>query len=89
MDLVKKVSLMLEKIEKEDKKINSFIHVNKNIINEAKELEKKQKKGRLFGYVFGIKSNINVQGLPITCGSKTLENYLGSYNATVIEKITR
>jgi aspartyl-tRNA(Asn)/glutamyl-tRNA(Gln) amidotransferase subunit A len=85
--LVKKVEELLEKIKKEDKKINSFISLNPNVVAEARVLEKKKKKGRLYGKVIGIKSNINVEGLPITCASKTLENYKGSYDATVIEKI--
>ncbi|MBI2452066.1 Asp-tRNA(Asn)/Glu-tRNA(Gln) amidotransferase subunit GatA [Candidatus Pacearchaeota archaeon] len=87
MSLTEKVKHYLEKIEKEDKKINAFLHINKNAINEAIEIDKKNNKGRLYGYVLGVKSNINVKGLPITCASKTLENYYGTYNATVIEKI--
>jgi aspartyl-tRNA(Asn)/glutamyl-tRNA(Gln) amidotransferase subunit A len=85
--LVKKVEDLLEKIKKEDKKINSFIALNPEVVKEARALEKKKRKGRLYGKVIGIKSNINVKGLPVTCASRTLENYMGSYDATVIEKI--
>ncbi len=87
MNIVEKAKTYLDKIKKEDKKINSFIHINENIIKEAEELEKKKNKGKLFGFIFGIKSNINVKGMPITCASKTLEDYIGAYDATVIEKI--
>ena len=36
--------------------------------------------------VIGVKSNINVEDFHITAASKTLENYLGSYDATVSEE---
>src|SRR3989344_1812739 len=81
----------LERIKKEDKKINSFLYVNENIIEEAKALDEKVKKsgkkGRLYSYIFGVKSNINVLGMPASCASKTLENYKSTYDATVISKI--
>jgi aspartyl-tRNA(Asn)/glutamyl-tRNA(Gln) amidotransferase subunit A len=35
----------------------------------------------------GVKSNINVEDFHITAASKTLENYRGSYDATVVKKI--
>jgi aspartyl-tRNA(Asn)/glutamyl-tRNA(Gln) amidotransferase subunit A len=80
----------LEKIEKEDKEINSFIEVNKNAVEDAKKVDKKIEKGnagKLAGFVIGIKSNINVRGLRATCASKTLENYVCAYDATVIKSI--
>ena len=85
--IVEKVESLLEKIKKEDKKINSFIALNENVLAEAQVIEKKKKKGRLYGKVIGIKSNINVAGQKVTCASKTLENHKGSYDATVISKI--
>jgi len=85
--LHQKVSQLLEKIKKEDKKINSFLYISPNALKEAKALDSKKKKGKLYGKVLAIKSNINVKGLPTTCGSKTLENYIAPFDATVIEKI--
>ncbi len=87
MNLTQKTKQYLEKIKKEDKKINSFLYINPNALEEARETDKKTKKGRLYGYIFGVKSNINVKGMLVSCASKTLENYYGSYDATVIEKI--
>jgi aspartyl-tRNA(Asn)/glutamyl-tRNA(Gln) amidotransferase subunit A len=79
----------LNKIKKENEKINAFLEVRseKELLQEARILDSKAKKGRLYGYIFGIKSNINVLGLRASCASKTLENYESTYNATVIEKI--
>ena len=82
-----KVKAYLDKIKKENSKLNIFLHINENAIAEAKEIDFKKQKGRLYGYVFGIKSNINVKGLITNCASKTLENYKATYDAAVIEKI--
>src|SRR3989344_5529820 len=89
MKVEEKVKLYLAKIKKEDKKINSFLHLNSHVLEEARELDKKKIKGKLYGYVFGVKSNINVKGLPANCASKVLENYIASYDASVIEKIKK
>lgn len=86
-----KVKKYLDKIKKEDKKINAFLHLNENAIGEAKDLDEKVKKtgkkGRLYGYVIAVKSNINVLGMVANCASKVLENYVSTYDAAVIEKI--
>lgn len=88
MKVEDKVKAYLAKIKKEDKRINAFLHLNPDLLGEARGLDRKKgKKGRLYGYVFGIKSNINVAGMICNCASKTLENYRGTYNATVISKI--
>jgi aspartyl-tRNA(Asn)/glutamyl-tRNA(Gln) amidotransferase subunit A len=82
-----KVKKCLEKIKKENQKINAILHVNKNALEEAKSLDAKQKKGRLYGYVIAVKSNINVKGMICNCASRTLENYKATFDATAIEKI--
>jgi len=84
------IKYFLDKIKKENPKINAVLNINENAINEAKEIDKKikqKKAGKLAGLGVIIKSNINVRGLIINCASKTLENYKGTYNATVIEKL--
>lgn len=83
----KKVKVYLEKIKKENSKMNIFLQLNENALEEAKVIDKKQKKGKLYGYIFAIKSNINVLGLITNCASKVLENYIAPYDASVIEKI--
>ena len=88
MKVEEKVKGYLDKIGKENKKINAVLHLNKDILKEGRELDKKKgRKGRLFGYIFGVKSNINVFGMMCNCASRTLEDYRGSYDATVIKKI--
>lgn len=79
-------------IEKNDPSINAFLEVNKeSALSQAKKIDEKIKNGfkvgSLAGLVFGIKANINVEDRIISAASKTLENYYGSYDATVIKKI--
>ena len=77
----------LEKIKREDGKINAFLQLNPNSVNEAKAIDGKRQKGKLSGKIIAVKSNINVKGLNASCASKTLENYKSTYNADVIQKI--
>ncbi len=86
------VENFLAKIEEKDDEINAFIEINKKAVEEAKKVDEEIKKGRnlkLAGLVFAIKSNINVKGLRATCASKTLENYVSTYDATVIERLKK
>src|SRR3989344_4113105 len=88
-----KVKKYLDKIRKENKKINAFLEVRdeKELIAEARHLDTKPvgQRGRLYGYVIGVKSNINVKGLHASCASLTLKDYVSPYDATVIEKIRK
>lgn len=80
----------LEKIRKDDKRINSFIYLNPNAIAEARAIDKKIKEGKagkLAGLAIAVKSNINVSGMMVSCASKTLEDYYAPFDATVIKKI--
>ena len=85
-----KVKKYLNEIKRRNGEINAVLCVNDNVLSDARAVDsKKGRKGRLYGYVFGIKSNINVKGLVANCASKTLENYKSTYDATVIEKIKK
>ncbi len=87
MSVVEKAKKVLQKIEKENKKLNIILQVNPHLLEEAKRIDSKKNKGRLAGYLIGIKSNINVKGLMCSCASETLKDYQASYDATVIENI--
>lgn len=89
MNVYDKTKGYLDKIKKENGKLNIFLHLNENVLVEAKKLDEKKEKGRLYGYVFAVKSNINVKGMITNCASKVLENYVAPYDATVIEKIKK
>ena len=85
-----KLKKYLSEIEKNDKKgnkINAFLQINPNALQEAKEIDSKKKKGKLAGKIIAVKAIINVKGLNASCASKTLENYKATYDAEVIKKI--
>ena len=89
MKVEEKVRDYFRVIKEKNKELNVFLYVDeKNGLKRAKELDlKKGQKGKLFGMCFAVKANINVIGMPISCSSKTLENYKGTYDADVIRKI--
>ena len=79
-------------IDENNEEINAFIELNyENALKQAEAIDEKiangEEVGALAGLVFGIKANINVEDLIISAASKTLEDYIGSYNATVVEEI--
>lgn len=89
---VENLEYFLKNIEKNNPKINAFIEINRDkALKQAENIDALQKKGaelgKLGGLVVGVKSNINVEDFHISAASKTLENYIGSYNATVVERI--
>lgn len=79
-------------IDEKNDSINAFLEKNyEKAIEQAEEIDRKiadgEEVGALAGLVFGIKANINVEDIIISAASKTLDNYIGSYNATVVENI--
>ncbi|MDR2873474.1 MAG: Asp-tRNA(Asn)/Glu-tRNA(Gln) amidotransferase subunit GatA [Methanobrevibacter sp.] len=86
------VENFMEIINKKNKSINALLEVNEErAVKKAEEISRKiknnEKVGSLAGLVFAVKANINVEDFTISAASKTLENYIGSYDATVIKKI--
>lgn len=85
------VSSLLDRIKKIDKKINAFITLNKNVLNQAKEIDNKIKRGdpvgSLAGIGIGVKDNISTINLKTTCASKMLSEYVPPYNATVVKRL--
>ena len=83
----------LKKIEDENEALNAFIWVSLTAIDEAKEIDRRREAGEELGVLAGIpiavKDNILVQGWEITAGSQILENHVGAYNATVIERLKK
>ncbi len=87
---VDNIKKFLEAIKKKNKDINAFLYVaEKEAIEQAKLVDAKKNKGKLAGLAIAVKACINVKGMPISCASKTLENYYGTYNADVVEKIKK
>src|SRR3989344_5328326 len=73
MNLQTKVKTLLKKIESQ-KDLNIFLYINPEAEQEAKSLDAKKSKGKLYGKIIAVKSNINVKGMPVSCASKTPAN---------------
>jgi aspartyl-tRNA(Asn)/glutamyl-tRNA(Gln) amidotransferase subunit A len=86
------LEMFCKNIEKNNSVYNAFLEINKKSASDcARDIDSRikagEKVGKLAGMVVGVKSNINVEDFHITAASKTLENYLGSYDATVVKRI--
>jgi len=80
----------LNRIEKFDKQLNSFITVTPEhalaAAKKADELLSKNNAGPLTGIPIAQKDIFCTLNVKTTCGSKILDNFIAPYNATVVEK---
>jgi aspartyl-tRNA(Asn)/glutamyl-tRNA(Gln) amidotransferase subunit A len=84
----------LKQIKKYNKKINAFITLNEEeALILAKKVDEKIKQGKkidiLEGIPFGLKDAICSKDLRSTAGAKILDNYIPSYDATVVTKLKK
>ena len=81
----------LEVVEDKDRDINCYLSINEKAVEEAKSVDRRIAKGENLGFLEGIplaiKDNICVKGMPATCASRILENFISPYDATVITKL--
>lgn len=83
---------ILKRIEEVEPKVHSFITLDtEGALSSAKLIDKKIREkediGQLAGVTVGIKDNISTKGITTTCASKILENYVPTYDATVIRNL--
>ena len=81
-------------INGKDNQIKAFLTLTKDsALEQAKKIDEKIKEGReinvLEGIPYAIKDNMLVKGVKTTAGSKILENYTASFDATVIKKLKK
>lgn len=87
----------LAEIEKKNPELNAYLEVFADVLDQAKEADKKiaeaKKAGKeskldiLIGIPMAIKDNILIKGRIASSASKMLENYTATYSSTVIEKL--
>ncbi|MEM1170746.1 MAG: Asp-tRNA(Asn)/Glu-tRNA(Gln) amidotransferase subunit GatA [Cyanobacteria bacterium P01_H01_bin.35] len=82
----------LERINQLEPKLKSFICVTaEKAIEQARQVDAKiaagEKIGQLAGIPIAVKDNMCTQGIPTTCGSKILENFIPPYESTVTQKL--
>lgn len=72
-----------EKIEKDNKKLNIYLSLDKNAVKKAE----KQKNKPLRGLPIAIKDNFLTVGLPTTASAKILDGFMSPYESTVTKKL--
>ena len=83
----------LERISKVDEQLNAFRHVDaEGALEAAAKVDADIAAGKppaspLAGVPLGLKDVLTTQGVPTTCGSKTLEGWLPPYDATVTRRL--
>ena len=85
------VQACLDRIEKRNPEINAFITVcAEDALAEAREADKiikAKKAGPLTGIPFAVKDAICTAGVRSTAAAKILDNYIPSYDATVVARL--
>ncbi|MFP4253242.1 MAG: Asp-tRNA(Asn)/Glu-tRNA(Gln) amidotransferase subunit GatA [Halothece sp.] len=80
------------RIEALEPKLHSFLHLMKEEAEStAKKVDEKiaagEEIGLLEGLPIGVKDNMCMTGVPTTCGSRILENFVPPYESTVTSKL--
>ncbi|OGI60900.1 glutaminyl-tRNA synthase (glutamine-hydrolyzing) subunit A [Candidatus Nomurabacteria bacterium RIFCSPHIGHO2_01_FULL_38_19] len=89
---VELVSACLAEIEKKNGELNAYLEVYDDVLDQAKRADEMIANGEsypLLGIPLAIKDNILIKGRHISAASKILENYIASYDATVITKLKK
>jgi aspartyl-tRNA(Asn)/glutamyl-tRNA(Gln) amidotransferase subunit A len=81
----------LENIKNYDPDIHAYLEVFSDVLEQAKEADKRLTENKevtlLTGIPFSIKDNILIKGRIASSASKMLEHYKATYDATVISKL--
>ena len=88
------IQAVFEIIHTLEDKINAYVTlVEEEALKKAKEIDRKVSEGkpvgRLAGVAIAVKDAICTQGIPTTCSSRMLKNFVPPYDAEVIERIKR
>ncbi|HRS88412.1 MAG TPA: Asp-tRNA(Asn)/Glu-tRNA(Gln) amidotransferase subunit GatA [Smithellaceae bacterium] len=82
---------VLQRIDAVEEKVHSYIRVLKEeALAAATDADKEIKKGNikpLSGIPVALKDIVCTKGVPTTCGSHILHNFIPPYDATVVEKL--
>ena len=81
------------KIKKEGPEINCFTFFSESALAQQQSVLRQRIEAKedlpLAGLPVSVKDNIAVEGMPLTCASKILENYYPSYSATAVERLVK
>src|SRR3989344_5060997 len=82
----------LEEIKKKNTELNAYLEVFDDVLEQAKVADQMIAKGEfypLLGIPLAVKDVILIKGKKVSAASKILENYIASYDATVISKLKK
>ncbi len=92
MSAIELCQQVFKRIKEDDDEIGAYLYLAEeealtkaNMIDD--QLSKGENPGRLAGIPIAIKDVMCTKGMPTTCGSKILQNYIPPYNATVVERL--
>ena len=80
----------LEEIEKNNPELNAYLEVFSDAKEQAQAADVRRASGEnhaLLGIPLAVKDNILIEGRRASAASKMLENYIATYDATVIKKL--
>lgn len=84
-------ALYLDEIKKKNDKLNAYLEVFEDVLDEAEKADLKIKQGKEIGAIEGIpiavKDNILIKGRKARAASKILENYTAPYDSYAIKKL--
>jgi len=82
----------LDHIQELEPKLHSFLHITaQQALEQARAVDAKiaagEEIGLLAGIPIGVKDNMCTKGIPTTCASRILENFVPPYESTVTQKL--
>ncbi|MCH7686685.1 MAG: Asp-tRNA(Asn)/Glu-tRNA(Gln) amidotransferase subunit GatA, partial [Planctomycetes bacterium] len=82
----------LDVITQRDQKIGAFLHVDQSAaLEQAEKIDSRRRAGESLGKLAGlpvaVKDVLCTKGIPTTCASRMLQNFVPPYDAHVIERL--
>jgi aspartyl-tRNA(Asn)/glutamyl-tRNA(Gln) amidotransferase subunit A len=91
LSAVELAQAVIERIVEVDNQVKAYLTVTpESALEQAREADRRRAAGEdhaLLGVPLAVKDVICTKGVPTTCGSRILENFIPPYNATVIEHL--
>src|SRR5262245_53820739 len=82
----------LQAIRQREPQVQAFLHTNEDAaLERARAIDQKRKRGESLGPLAGLpvalKDVLCTAGVPTTCGSKILQNFVPPYDAHVVTRL--